>query len=180
MFFHVCSPGHQRPAPSKDGWRWPLACGCSRSLCYAKHSSLWGLDWTCLSSPCSPIKESTLIKLNLLVLLHSSVHKALCDIYNCGFASVWSWLHFDMPMTNPSVVGGWSMPCAAHHHIRKHLTSGTAGTKFMWQTSCCTERTVYNTKHCFCWWCSQFIHWFMWIIVNSDAVTVNYLQQSLW
>lgn len=76
-----------------------------------------------------------------------------CDIYNCGFASVWVWLQFDLPMTNPSAVGWWSIPCAAHHHIRKHLTRGTAGTELMWQTSCCTERTKNNTWHCCCWWC---------------------------
>ena len=59
MFFHESSPGHQTPAPSKDGWRWPLACGCSRSLCCGRRSSLWGLDWTCQSSLCSPAEDST-------------------------------------------------------------------------------------------------------------------------
>ncbi len=182
MFFHACLPGHQRPAPSKCGWRWPLACGCSRSLCCGKHSTLWGLGWTCQSSLCSPAEESAVIKLNLAVMsrmpFSSSVHKALCDIYNCGWASVWVWPHFDMPMTNPSVVGQRSMPCAAHHHIRKHLTRGTAGTKLMWQTNCCTERTVNNTQHCFCWCCCQFIFWSTW--KKCDAVMWKHLQQSLW
>lgn len=151
MFLHVHLPDHQRPAPGKCGWRWPVACGCSRSLCCGKRSSLWGLDWTCQSSLCSPAEESTVNKLNVLVMSHmpfsSSVHKAVCDIYNCGCVSAWVCPHFDMPMTNPSVVGWWSMPCTAHHHIRKHLTRRTAGTKLIWWTNCCTESTMNNTYH---------------------------------
>lgn len=162
MLFHESSPRHQRPAPSKGGWHWPLACGCSRSLCCERRSSLWGLDWTCQSSLCSPAEDSTAIQPNLLVRSHmpfsTSVHKALCDIYNCGCASVWVWPHFDMPVTNPSVVGWRSMPCAARHHIRKHLTRGTAGAKLMRQSNCCTGRTVNKGWHCFCW-CRCQLEW---------------------
>lgn len=113
---HVCSPGHLRPAPSKGGWHWPLACGCSRSLCCGERSSLWGLDWTCRASLCSPAERPTANTVNLLVMSHmpfcSSVHKALCDIYNCGCVSVWVWPHFDMPMTK--LLCGWMTRHARH------------------------------------------------------------------
>lgn len=75
MYVPVCSPGHPRPAPSKHGWCWRLACGCSRSLCCGKRSTLSGLDWTCQSSLCSPAEKSAAIKLNLLVL-----YKGPCDV----------------------------------------------------------------------------------------------------
>lgn len=126
MLFHVFSPGHQRPAPGKGGWRWPLACGCSRSRCCVKRSTLWGLDWKCQSSLCSPAEESPVIKLNLLVMNHMPVSLERCPQSPVWHLQLWlclgvSLAAFDMPMTNPSVVGWWSMPCAAQHHIRKIL-----------------------------------------------------------
>lgn len=55
ILFHVCSPDHQKPAPNTGVWRSALAFGRSRSLCCGTRSTLWGLDWTCLSSLCSPV-----------------------------------------------------------------------------------------------------------------------------
>lgn len=142
-------PGHQRLAPGTDGWCWPLACECSRSLCCGKRSSLWGSGWTCLSSLCSPAEESAVIKPILLVESHM-----------CSSCTVW---HLQLrpcesgctSMTNTSVVRGWSTPCAAQRHIRNYLTRGTAGARLVQQSDCYAGRTENSTCCCFCGCCSR-------------------------
>lgn len=102
----VCWPGHQTPAPSRGGWHWPAACGCSRSPCCGTRSILWGLGWTCQSSLCSPVEGSTLIKPNVLVQGHVPV---CCTVWHlqlrlCLCASL-----VTLRCTNDKPICGWVM-----------------------------------------------------------------------